>query len=92
MRRHDIVEEAAEEELAERTDDSLRIDIARALESLPAHYLEVVLLRDFEELTISEIAERLGEGSGAIKSRLHRARELVREYLLGPEFVTSSEH
>ncbi|WP_422596971.1 RNA polymerase sigma factor [Pseudomonas sp.] len=52
------------------------------MESLPAHYLEVVLLRDFEELTISEISERLQEPVGAIKSRLHRARELVREYLL----------
>ena len=27
---------------------------------------------------------RMGEQSGAVKSRLHRARELVREYLLGP--------
>jgi hypothetical protein len=30
-----------------------------------------------------EIAERLGEPPGAVKSRLHRARALVREYLLG---------
>jgi len=52
---------------------------------LPAHYLEVVLLRDFEELTIAEIAERLGEQQGAVKSRLHRARELVREYMLCPD-------
>ena len=64
------------------SDDALRIDLAKALESLPAHYLEVVLLRDFEELTIAEIAQRLEEPAGAIKSRLHRARELVREYLL----------
>lgn len=54
-----------------------------AFESLPAHYLEVVLPRDFEELTIAEIAERLGEQPSAVKSRLHRARELVREYLPG---------
>ena len=70
--------------LASKGDNDLRIDLAAALESLPAHYLEVVLLRDFEELTIAEIAERLGEPSGAVKSRLHRARELVREYMLGP--------
>lgn len=68
--------------LAGRSNDALRLDLARALESLPAHYLEVVLLRDFEELTIAEMAERLGEPQGAIKSRLHRARDLVREYLL----------
>ncbi|MBL8507822.1 MAG: sigma-70 family RNA polymerase sigma factor [Chitinimonas sp.] len=83
MFRHEPLEdEMAEQQLARRTDDALRIDLAHALESLPAHYLEVVLLRDFEELTIAEIAERLGEQPGAVKSRLHRARELVREYLL----------
>ena len=85
MFRHDALDEdLAEHQLASKSDNDLRIDLAAALESLPAHYLEVVLLRDFEELTISEIAERLGEPSGAVKSRLHRARELVREYMLGP--------
>lgn len=85
MFRHDpLPDEVAEELLLCRSDNALRIDLAKALESLPAHYLEVVLLRDFEELTIAEIAERLGEQQGAIKSRLHRARELVREYMLGP--------
>ncbi|RTL47407.1 MAG: RNA polymerase sigma factor [Rhodocyclaceae bacterium] len=77
-----LLEEIAEQQLACRTDHALRVDLANALESLPAHYLEVVLLRDFEELTIAEIAERLGEPPGAVKSRLHRARELVREYML----------
>ncbi|SEA52429.1 RNA polymerase sigma factor [Acidovorax soli] len=84
MFRHEpLEEEIAEQQLACRSDDALRIDLAHALESLPAHYLEVILLRDFEELTIAEIAERLDENAPAIKSRLHRARELVREYLLG---------
>lgn len=83
MLRHDpLDDDMAERQLASRTDDALRLDLTHALESLPAHYLEVVLLRDFEELTIAEIAERLGEPAGAIKSRLHRARSLVREYLL----------
>ena len=83
MFRHEpLPDELAEEQMLSRPDASLRIDLARALESLPAHYLEVVLLRDFEELTIGEIAQHLGEQPGAVKSRLHRARELVREYLL----------
>lgn len=85
MFRHDpLPDEVAEEQLLCCTDHALRIDLAHALESLPAHYLDVVLLRDFEELTIAEIAAHLGEQQGAIKSRLHRARELVREYMLGP--------
>jgi RNA polymerase sigma factor (sigma-70 family) len=83
MFRHEpLPDEVAEELLLHRPNDELRIDLAKALESLPAHYLEVVLLRDFEELTIAEIAQRLGEQVGAVKSRLHRARELVREYML----------
>lgn len=89
MFRHDpLDEDLAEQQLATRTDDALRVDLANALESLPAHYLEVVLLRDFQELTIAEIAQHLGEPTGAIKSRLHRARELVREYILGPSHST----
>lgn len=83
MFRHEpLPEELAEEHMLSRPDNALRIDLARALESLPAHYLEVVLLRDFEELTIGEIAERLNEKAPAVKSRLHRARMLVREYML----------
>lgn len=80
-----LEDEVTEQQLASRNDDALRIDLANALESLPAHYLEVVLLRDFEELTIAEIAKRLDEQPGAIKSRLHRARELVREYLISTD-------
>lgn len=71
-----------EEWLATRPDEALRIDLVRALESLPGHYREIVLLRDFEGLTIRAMAARLGLGVAATKSRLHRARELVREYLV----------
>ncbi|HEX4854605.1 RNA polymerase sigma factor [Arenimonas sp.] len=56
-------------------------DLAAALESLPAHYREIVLLRDLEGLTIEELAERLGLTREATKARLHRARSLAREYL-----------
>lgn len=76
-------ERQVEHLLLSKADADLRIDLAAALESLPAHYRAVVLLRDFEELTIADIAARLGEPGGAIKSRLHRARALMREYMLG---------
>lgn len=46
---HDI----AETLLQERSPDSLRLDLARALRSLPAHYLDVILMRDFEEVNYS---------------------------------------
>ena len=61
----------------------LRIDLANALQSLPPHYRTVILLRDIEELTINEIAERLATTREAVKARLNRARALVREYLVG---------
>jgi RNA polymerase sigma factor (sigma-70 family) len=61
--------------------DELRIDLVRALESLPASYREVILLRDMEQLTISEVADRLGITREACKSRIHRGRALMREYL-----------
>jgi RNA polymerase sigma factor (sigma-70 family) len=78
------IEELADEQLAMRSDEGLHLDLIAALESLPAHYLEVILLRDFAELTISEMGQKLGMQAPGVKSRLHRARELVREYLVGP--------
>lgn len=65
-----------------RPNHELRLDVARALESLPPGYREVVVMRDFEELTIGEMAARLSLTREATKSRLHRARALVRPYLL----------
>jgi len=75
-------EEKMESWLAIQSDDAVRLDLINALESLPAHYLEIILLRDFEELTIRELATQLQLTGPAAKSRLHRARQLVREYLL----------
>ena len=62
--------------------DDLRLDLVRALESLSAPHREVILLRDMQEMTIGEIARSLNITRVATKSRLHRARALVKEYLL----------
>jgi RNA polymerase sigma factor (sigma-70 family) len=81
--RYDPYDEAALEAwLGGRDDGALRHELVQALEALPEHYREAVLLRDFEELTIAEMAQRLQLSVPATKSRLHRARELIREYLL----------
>jgi len=77
-------EERLEQWLGTRDEAGLRLELAQALESLPAHYREVMLLRDLEELTIEEIAEHTGLTRANVKSRLHRARALAREYLLPP--------
>jgi RNA polymerase sigma factor (sigma-70 family) len=59
----------------------LRHDISAAIGSLPPIYRDVVILRDFEELSMKEIAARLAINVPAAKVRLHRAREILREYL-----------
>jgi RNA polymerase sigma factor (sigma-70 family) len=64
-----------------RPEHELRLDLGAAIASLPAHYREVLVVRDIEELTIAEIAERLGTTRETVKARLHRGRALVREYL-----------
>ncbi|HTD03846.1 sigma-70 family RNA polymerase sigma factor [Undibacterium sp.] len=75
-------EEKVEQWLSSHPTDAIRLDLINALESLPGHYREIILLRDFEELSINEIAARLALTPAAAKSRLHRARELTREYIL----------
>lgn len=86
-------EETLEHWLAVHSTDALRLELTHALESLPAQYRQIILLRDFEEFTIAEIAARLGLSTAAAKSRLHRARVLAREYLLGdgPAALTEEE-
>lgn len=75
----EVVEDRAE--IAHRPDHELRLDLAAAIQSLPAHYREVLVLRDLEELTIDEIAARLDTTRETVKARLRRARTLAREYL-----------
>lgn len=65
--------------------DGLLRDLARTLQAMPAHYREIVLLRDYEGLTIAEIAAQLGLHIEAAKARLHRARSLARQLLSAPE-------
>jgi RNA polymerase sigma-70 factor (ECF subfamily) len=77
------VEESAH--FARMPADELRLDLIRALESLPATYREIILLRDLKEMTINEIARCLGIAREAAKSRLHRARAMVREFILPDE-------
>ncbi len=50
------------------------MDLVNAIESLSPSHREVRLLRDLEDLTIGEIAGRLGVTPEPAKSRLRRAR------------------
>jgi RNA polymerase sigma factor (sigma-70 family) len=68
--------------LAHLAPEDIRIDLSRAIQSLPDHYREVILLRDIEELSIDEIAEVLALTRESVKARIHRARLMIREYLI----------
>lgn len=59
----------------------LRQIIENAVQSLPAIYREAFVLRDIEEMSAEEAAEAIGITVGALKSRLLRARLLMREAL-----------
>ena len=65
-----------------RSDDDLRIDLTRAISRLPRDYREILILRDIGGFSSEEAANRLGVPVAAAKSRLHRARHMVREHLL----------
>jgi len=80
-RREEAVELDNSLDFSARPQDELRLDLSHAIQSLPEHYRDVVLLRDVEELTMDEIAARLGLTRESSKARLHRARLMIREYL-----------
>ncbi len=55
--------------------------VVEAVLALPAKYRMAVHLYYYEELSVAEIAAVLGKSEGAVKSRLFRARALLRRYL-----------
>jgi RNA polymerase sigma-70 factor (ECF subfamily) len=61
----------------------LRSLLDRALSSLDPEYREVLQLRDVEGLTGPEVATTLELSVPAMKSRLHRARQMLRERIEG---------
>jgi RNA polymerase sigma-70 factor (ECF subfamily) len=56
--------------------------LQQAICDLPLIYREVFLLRDVEELSVSESAETLGITIASVKVRLHRARMMLQKALV----------
>jgi RNA polymerase sigma-70 factor (ECF subfamily) len=56
--------------------------VQRAIDDLPVHYRETLLLCEVEEMSYQQIAEVLSIPIGTVMSRLARARKAVRESLL----------
>ena len=66
-------------------------EVRRLLQALPAEYRLVIALRYWHDLSYAEIAQATGASESAIKSRLHRARQMLadrmiaqREYAVQP--------
>lgn len=59
----------------------LRAAVRRGLDQLPAAYRTVLVLRDVEQLDTEETARLLDTTAGAVKTRLHRARQALRTLL-----------
>jgi RNA polymerase sigma-70 factor, ECF subfamily len=52
-------------------------DLRRAILSLPARYREVVVLCDLQDVSYADAAQAIGCAVGTVRSRLHRARQLL---------------
>ena len=59
--------------------------VGRAVRALPPLQRDVFILAEYEELSLEEIARAADTNVGAVKSRLHRARENLRR-MLAPMF------
>lgn len=60
-----------------------KIDVGAVLRSLPPEYRQILVLREFEQMSYAEIAQMLGVPQGTVESRLHRARAELRNRLAG---------
>jgi RNA polymerase sigma-70 factor (ECF subfamily) len=61
--------------------EEMRAQIHACIARLPDSYRTVLVLRDLEELDTEQTARQLGLAPGAVKTRLHRARQALRALL-----------
>ena len=58
--------------------------VHEAIARLEPLYREVIILRDLEGMSAAETSEALGIAEAAMKTRLHRARRMLRSELERP--------
>ena len=61
----------------------LDASIRAAIDTLPWEYRELILLRHYGELAYEEIAEVKAMPLGTVKNKLFRARQMLKQQLLG---------
>ena len=70
----------------------MRQIVRRCIDRLPESHRALLMLRDIEERDTDETAEILGLTVSAVKSRLHRARQALRELLVADLGTDTRQH
>jgi len=60
-----------------------RVDVMAMLDTLSPDHRQVIVLRELQGLSYEEIAEALGVPRGTVESRLHRARQELKQRYAG---------
>jgi len=92
--KHGIIDEGEREAITQRyvekgraelnyltIKQEMRLAIFNALTCIPADYREIFILRDVEEISNEEACRLLSSSLASVKSKLHRARTLLRHKL-----------
>lgn len=74
----DVLENQLSDEDVGGIDADTRNDIYTRVLKLPANMKEVIILYYYEEMSVREIAEALGETEANVKKKLSRARQKLR--------------
>src|SRR5262245_39129643 len=88
----DVVASASENRDPERQmfDQEVRTLLEAAIDGLPRDYRSVFALREIEGMDTAETAESLGVSEEVVKTRLHRARSMIRQDLYRRSGATSA--
>jgi RNA polymerase sigma-70 factor (ECF subfamily) len=73
-KKHASAEQAAESEFEKHF-------LREAIKKLPAHLSEVIYLRFYEEMSFKTISEITGASTAALKSRVYKAKQKLKEIL-----------
>jgi RNA polymerase sigma-70 factor, ECF subfamily len=84
----DELADAALDPLTEHINKIEREQVRSAIQQLPLKFREIIILREYENLSYQEIAAVLNCPSGTVMSRLTRARSKLRNLLFGELMVS----
>jgi RNA polymerase sigma factor (sigma-70 family) len=76
--------DSADHEASTQSTIDTEVMLREAMSRLERHDSEILMLREFEQLSYTEIAELLGMPLNTVRSRLFRARTTLRDILAAP--------